>query len=148
MAGALRMWPSFWSCLVKWSVTKSSAARLQVERCTNWHIWDTMWHRYDVWDSQLLVRVSLPVLPHASNSYQSLGPFIRAADYTIRGLCKPRTARINGTKSTFAAYVSHERAFCTSCVRINGSVCGLNKPRLIFPGINHPIMSPVGSICG
>ena len=44
---------------------------------------------------------------------------------------KPRTARINGTKSSFAAYVSRERAFCANCGRINGSVRGLHKPRIV-----------------
>ena len=56
-----------------------------------------------------------------------------AADYTIRGLCKPRTACMNGTISSFAVYVSRERAFCKSCGRINGSVHCLYEPRIVYP---------------
>ena len=57
---------------------------------------------------------------------------------------KPQAACINGTKSSFKACKSRERASCKSCGRINGSVRGLHKlridcnPQLIFPRINSP----------
>ena len=47
---------------------------------------------------------------------------------------KPRITQSKAdvsTKSSFAAYVSRERAFCTNRVHINGSVRGLSKPRIV-----------------
>ena len=46
-------------------------------------------------------------------------------------ITKSTASHINGTKSSFVAYVSRERALWTSCGRINGSVRGLHKPRIV-----------------
>ena len=64
-------------------------------------------------------------------------------------LCDPTSSAVQHIRAVYTrenkpritqsmAYVSRERAFYTSRVRINGSVRGLNKLRLIFPRINHP----------
>ena len=66
---------------------------------------------------------------------ETVGPF-HTRENKLRATHKPRTAHIKGTKCSFVAYVSRERAFCTRCCRMNGSVRGSH--RLIFPRINGP----------
>ncbi len=51
--------------------------------------------------------------PSANNCKKNLGPFIR--EILRRGLCKPQTDRINGTKSPIASYKS--RSLCTMASR-------------------------------
>ena len=63
---------------------------------------------------------------------QSVGQSVIAERTAKRGHIRAVYTRENKPRITqFADYVSRERAFCTSRVRINGSVRGLHKPRIV-----------------